>query len=95
TKFYSFTWWFLPWLGVSELQKTVVNFSATTEYTENHTTDVITALQKEVKSLSQVALQKQTALDLLLASQGEECIVINTSCSVYIDQCGRVSTDVQ
>ncbi|NWZ96441.1 ERVV2 protein, partial [Nesospiza acunhae] len=61
---------------------------------KNHTIDVITALQKEVKSLSHVTLQKQMALDLLLASQ-EVCTVINTSCPVYIDQNGRVSTDVQ
>ncbi|NXI78944.1 ERVV2 protein, partial [Rhipidura dahli] len=82
-------------LRVSELQKTVVNFSPTTEYIENHTIDVITALQKEVKCLSQVALHKQMALDLLLASHGEQCTAINTSCSVYIDQSGRVSTDVK
>ncbi|NXY60531.1 ERVV2 protein, partial [Callaeas wilsoni] len=91
TKFYRFVRWFSSWLGVSELENTIVDFSATTEYVENHTVDLITALQKEVKSLSQVALQKQMALDLLLASQ----VCTNTSCSVYLDQSGRVSTDVQ
>jgi len=34
------------------------------------------------------------ALDVLLASQGRVCTVINTSCCVYIDQRGRISTDL-
>ncbi|NXY30874.1 ERVV2 protein, partial [Pomatorhinus ruficollis] len=90
----SFIRWFLPWLGVSELEKTIVNISATMEYRENRTIDAITALQKEIKRLSQVVLQNQMALDLA-ASQGGVCNVINTSCCVYIDGSGRVSTDVQ
>ncbi|NWV42955.1 ERVV2 protein, partial [Grantiella picta] len=94
TKFYGLVWWFLPWLKVCLLEKTVMSFPATIKYTENHTTNVITALQKEIMSLSQVARQKQMALDLILASQ-RICTVINTSCSVYIDQNGIVSTDVQ
>lgn len=92
TKFHHFIRWFLPWLGVSKTEKTVVNISATIEYIENCTRDALTALQ-EVQNLSQVVLQNQMALDLLLASQGI-CTVINTHCCVYIDQNARVSKDV-
>ena len=35
------------------------------------------------------------ALDLLLASQGGVCTVINTSCCMYVDQSGRISTDLE
>ncbi|NXM81672.1 ERVV2 protein, partial [Oenanthe oenanthe] len=90
TKFHCFIRWFLSWLGVNELEKTVVNISATIEYIENCTIDAIIALQKEVKSLSQVVLQNRMALDLPLASQAGVCTVINTTCCVYIDQTGSV-----
>lgn len=40
-------------------------------------------MQKRVKSLSQVALQKQMALDLLLASQGEVCTA-STTVALYL-----------
>ncbi|NWS31773.1 ERVV2 protein, partial [Polioptila caerulea] len=94
TKFHCFIRWFLSWLGANELDKTVVNISATREYIENCTINVIVALQEEFKCLSQVVLQNQMALELLLASQ-RVCTVINTSCCVYIDQTGRVPTDAQ
>ncbi|NXK35359.1 ERVV1 protein, partial [Piprites chloris] len=95
TGFHSFVRWFLPWLGVSELEKTVGNISFTIECIENHTMHDIITLQEEVSSLSQVVLQNQMALNPLLASQGGVCTVISTSCCVCIDQSGRVSADVQ
>lgn len=72
-----------------------MDFFATIKiYIENHTIDVISALQKEVNSLSQVTLQIQMVLDLF-ASLREVCTVTNTSCSLYIGQSFRASTDVQ
>ena len=64
------------------------------ENIENKTMDAIQALQIEVPSLFQVVLQNQMALDLLLASQGGVYTVINTRCCVYVDQSGRISTDL-
>uniref|UniRef100_A0A672TFW9 ERVV2 protein n=1 Tax=Strigops habroptila TaxID=2489341 RepID=A0A672TFW9_STRHB len=77
-----------------ELEKMIVNISAVIENIEDNIIDAIQALQIEVYSLSQVVLQNHMALDLLLASQGDVCTVINTSCCTYIDQSGRISTDL-
>lgn len=95
TAFHSFVRWFIPWLGVSELEKAIVNISAIIEKLENKTLDAIKAQQEEISSLSQVALQNRMALDLLLAAQGGVCTVINTSCCLYVDQSGRISADLE
>uniref|UniRef100_A0A8C3JU16 ERVV2 protein n=1 Tax=Calidris pygmaea TaxID=425635 RepID=A0A8C3JU16_9CHAR len=84
---------FIPWLGVSELEKAVINISASLEKIENF--PPIQGLQTEVSSLSKVVLQNRMALDLLLASQGGVCAMINTSCCAYVDQSGRVATDIK
>ncbi|NXD74319.1 ERVV1 protein, partial [Eolophus roseicapillus] len=57
----------------SELEKTIVNISATIENIENRTIDAIQAVQEELTSLSKVVLQNRMALDILLASQGGVC----------------------
>lgn len=53
----------MPSLGVSELEKAIVNISATLENIENSTMDAILGLQTEVSSLNQVVLQNRMALD--------------------------------
>ena len=53
------------------------------------------AQQEEISSLSQVVLQNRITWDLLFADRGGVCTVINTSCCVYVDQSGRVSTDLE
>ncbi|NXR21015.1 ERVV2 protein, partial [Cinclus mexicanus] len=63
-----------------------VNIFVIIEQTENWTNYAISALQQEVTSLSKVVKQNQMALDLLLATKGSVCAVINTSCCVYVDQ---------
>ncbi|NXU60079.1 ERVV2 protein, partial [Turnix velox] len=92
--FHAFARWFLPWLGVSELEKAIVNISAIIEKIENRTVDAIQAQQVEIDSLAQVVQQNRMALDFLLASQGGVCTVINVSCCMYIDQSGRIATDL-
>lgn len=77
TAFHSFVWWLIPSLGVNELEKAIVNISATIENIENRTIDAIQAVQEELSILSKVALQNRMALDILLASQGGVCSVIN------------------
>lgn len=94
TKFHSFVRWLLPWLGVTELEKTTVNISAVIENIENKTIDAIQALQIEITSPSKEVIQNRMALDLLLASQGGVCATINISCCMYIDQNGTISTDL-
>ncbi|XP_077644682.1 endogenous retrovirus group V member 2 Env polyprotein-like, partial [Lonchura striata] len=92
--FHSFARWFLPWLGVSELEKAIINISAVVEDIENKTIDAIQAQQIEINSLAQVVQQNRMALDLLLASRGGVCTIINTSCCVYVDQNNRIATDL-
>ncbi|NXH77365.1 ERVV2 protein, partial [Hydrobates tethys] len=94
TGFHSFTRQVLPWLGVNELEKALVNFSVAIEILGNNTADAIMALQEEVLQLSKITRQNRMALDTLLASQGGICTIINTSCCMYVDESGRISADV-
>uniref|UniRef100_A0A8V5GVG6 Uncharacterized protein n=1 Tax=Melopsittacus undulatus TaxID=13146 RepID=A0A8V5GVG6_MELUD len=86
TAFHSFVRGLIPSLGVSGLEKAIVNISATIEEMESKNTDIVQAEQQEITSLSKVVLQNQMALDMLLASQGGVCSIINESCCSYIDQ---------
>ncbi|NWS70351.1 ERVV2 protein, partial [Crotophaga sulcirostris] len=95
TTFHSFARWFLPWLGVCELETVLVNISAAIEILGNNTADAIMALQEEVSQLSKITLQNRMAFEVLLTAQGGVCAVINTSCCIYIAQSGRISADIQ
>lgn len=95
TGFHSFVRWYILSLGVSELEKAIVNISATLEMIENATTDSIRALQVEVPTLSKVVLQNRMALDLLTAKEGGVCMIHNQSCYAYIDETQRIETDLQ
>ncbi|XP_072715660.1 endogenous retrovirus group V member 2 Env polyprotein-like [Ciconia boyciana] len=94
TKFHSFVRWFLPWLGVSELEKAMVNISAVLERMENLTINTIKKLQMKVSSLSKVVLQNRMALDLLTAKEGGVCMIINTSCCAYINKDKQIEADL-
>ncbi|XP_056206924.1 endogenous retrovirus group 3 member 1 Env polyprotein-like [Falco biarmicus] len=95
TAFHSFARWFFPWLGVSELEKALVNLSATMEIAMNFTTDAIQAQQEEIKSISRMTLQNRLALDMLLSKEGGVCTLINTSCCTYINNDKRVTLDLE
>ncbi|XP_074992084.1 syncytin-A-like [Calonectris borealis] len=94
TAFHSFVRWYFPQLGVRELERAIVNISATVEKIENLTTDAVLGLQTEVSSLSKVVLQNRMALDIIMAKEGGVCLVINQSCCSYIDQEQRIETDI-
>ena len=55
------------------------------------TADAIKALQAEVSEIGHIAILKRMALDIMLASQDGVC----TSCCIYVDQSGRISTNLQ
>ena len=78
--YHSFLRSLIPSLGVAQLEKAIVNISATLEIVENATIDALRAIQEEVSSLSKVVLQNRMALDLLTAKQGGVCTIINQSC---------------
>ncbi|NXW78536.1 ERVV2 protein, partial [Hirundo rustica] len=93
--FHRFVRGFLPWLGVPELEKAIVNISGVFEQIENRTNYGINALQREVTSLPKVVKQNRIALDLLLASKGGLSMFINTSYCVYIHQRMRKQMDLK
>uniref|UniRef100_A0A8U7P058 Uncharacterized protein n=1 Tax=Corvus moneduloides TaxID=1196302 RepID=A0A8U7P058_CORMO len=94
TRFHSFARWFIPGLGVSELEKAIVNLSAIIETIMNASADAIRAQQIEIKSISQLAIQNKLALDFLYAKEGGVCTVINTSCCSYVDLDKQIETDL-
>ncbi|XP_074667198.1 endogenous retrovirus group V member 2 Env polyprotein-like [Strix aluco] len=94
TGFHSFVRWLIPMLGVSELEKAIVNISATVEILANATADAIVNLQKEINSLAEVTIQNRMALDLLMAKEGGVCTVINQSCCAFVNCEAQIETDV-
>lgn len=86
TGFHSFVRWLIPSLGISELEKAVINISATVEIIENATADALSALQEEISSLHKVVLQNRMGLDILLAKEGGLCTVVNRTCCVYVNK---------
>ncbi|XP_074424774.1 endogenous retroviral envelope protein HEMO-like, partial [Larus michahellis] len=95
THYHSFIRWFIASLGVSELEKAIVNISATIDRIVSSTADAIQGLQIEVNSLSKVVLQNRMVLDLLTIKGGGVCAVINQSCCAYINQEGRIEDDLE
>ncbi|NWX53940.1 ERVV1 protein, partial [Promerops cafer] len=56
-----------------ELERAIVKISAVIERIEQHVADAISALQKEVDSLSHAVMQNRIALNFILAAQGGVC----------------------
>uniref|UniRef100_A0A8D0FZH5 Envelope protein n=1 Tax=Strix occidentalis caurina TaxID=311401 RepID=A0A8D0FZH5_STROC len=94
TGFHSFVRWLIPMLGVSELEKAIVNISAAVEMLANATADAIVNLPKEINSLAEVTIQNRMALDLLMAKEGGVCTVINQSCCAFVNREAQIETDV-
>ncbi|XP_067999133.1 uncharacterized protein [Melanerpes formicivorus] len=95
TGYHSFVRALFPALGVAQLEKAIVNISATMEVIANSAADAVQNLQVEVKSASSVSLQNRLALDIITAEMGGVCTLINTTCCTYVDRSGQIKTDVQ
>jgi len=93
--FHSLLRCFMPSLGVSELEKAILNISGETEKLANSTAHGLLTLQKEVSEFSKITIQNRMALDLILASQGGVCTILSVSCCMYTDHSGELITDVQ
>ncbi|KAK4806185.1 hypothetical protein QYF61_001108 [Mycteria americana] len=85
----------LPWLGVSKLEKAIVNLSAMLENIENATSDAIQALQQEATQVSQTIVQNCLALDYLLATQGGICALDTAGSIYYVNQDLRIEIDLK
>ncbi|NWR57590.1 SYCY2 protein, partial [Bucorvus abyssinicus] len=88
--FHSFARQLIPWLGESELENTLINISAAVETMVRGTA----ALEEEASWGAEVTAQDRMALDMLSASQGGVCTERNASCCLYVDQSGRVATNL-
>ncbi|XP_054034852.1 uncharacterized protein LOC128899506 [Dryobates pubescens] len=95
TGYHSFVRALIPALGVAQLEKAIVNISATMEIIANSAADAVQNLQVEVKSVSSVSLQNRLALDMITAEMGGVCTLINTTCCTYVGKSGQIKTDVQ
>jgi len=94
TKFHSLVRWLFPMMGVSELEKAIVNVSAVVENLANTTADALGKLQAEVDSLAKMTIQNRLAVDMLTAKEGGVCILINQSCCSYLDGRQQVEKDI-
>ena len=75
---------FVPSVG---LENVISHIEALTTFTQkalNGGNQTINLLNSEVSMLRNVVLQNHMALDLLTASQGGTCTIIQTKCCVYI-----------
>ncbi|NXX47817.1 ERVV2 protein, partial [Tricholaema leucomelas] len=90
--FHSFARLFLPWLGVSELGKNMVNVLATLETALNATGDAVSAQQTEIESLRKTSAQYKYVLGVLFVKERGLCAILNDSCCSYADQSKRIET---
>ena len=70
-------------------------FSLTMVKMANATTQAIQEQQESLNSLAEVVMDHQIALDYLLAEQGRACVVTNTSSCVYMNNLGKVQTELK
>ncbi|XP_040977083.1 endogenous retrovirus group V member 2 Env polyprotein-like [Aquila chrysaetos chrysaetos] len=95
TTFHSVVRWLFPMLGVSELEKAIVNVSAVVETLANTTADSLGKLQAEIDSLAKITIQNRLALDMLTTKEGCVCVLINQSCCAYLNERQQVETDIE
>ena len=55
----------------------------------------INTLQEQINSLAGVVLQNRRALDLLTANQGGTCVMLKEDCCFFVNQLGKVQTNLQ
>ncbi|XP_054246936.1 endogenous retrovirus group V member 2 Env polyprotein-like [Indicator indicator] len=94
TGFHSFVRWLIPMIGVSELEKAIVNISASMEIALAATEDAIRAEQKEIESLHKITGQFKYALDILFAKEGGLCTIVNDSCCTYVNEEKKIEMDL-
>lgn len=63
TAFHFFARWFIPWLGVSKIQKALLNVAAVMESISNSTTDAIQVLQEEIPEIGRIGTQNRIAFE--------------------------------
>ncbi|NXY24400.1 ERVV1 protein, partial [Atrichornis clamosus] len=95
TGFQSFVRAVLWPLGITQLERAIVNILVETEILRNYLVNAIERLQREVDSLKDTVFQNCMVLDMFSAHMGGVCTLITESCCSYIDESGKIFTDVQ
>ena len=84
------SWWqkvigvIIPNYGVYNTQNELAALSTVLEKHMNDSDAAIDALATEVTDIKTIALQNRMALDIMLASKGGACAVIQTECCSYV-----------
>uniref|UniRef100_A0AAQ4Q9N1 Uncharacterized protein n=1 Tax=Gasterosteus aculeatus aculeatus TaxID=481459 RepID=A0AAQ4Q9N1_GASAC len=74
----------IPSYGTYRSQEEIMALSTVLERHRNKTSKALSEMQKEVNDIKHMVLQNRMALDLVLASQGGVCKIINSECCTYI-----------
>lgn len=92
---FTFVGMFFPQLRVNELEKSLINISATIEESFNDTLNVLQAVQSEINGLFSAVLQNRRVPDALIAQQGGARVIIGEKCYFYVDKLGIVTPNLK
>uniref|UniRef100_A0AAQ4PU20 Cystatin domain-containing protein n=1 Tax=Gasterosteus aculeatus aculeatus TaxID=481459 RepID=A0AAQ4PU20_GASAC len=84
----------IPSYGTYRSQEEIRALSTVLERHMNKTSIALSEMQREVNDVKHMVLQNRMALDLVLASQGGVCKIINTECCAYISDATSSVYDV-
>lgn len=80
-------------LGVSELEKAIVNVSAVVKILANTTADALGKLQAKTDSLAKILIQNHLALDMLTAKEGGGVHTYKSKLLCLLNERQQVETD--
>lgn len=86
---------FFPQLRINELEKSLINISATIEESFNDTLNVLQAVQSEINGLFSAVLQNRRVPDALIAQQEGACAMTGEKCYFYVDKLGIVTPNLK
>uniref|UniRef100_A0A8C3RM68 Envelope protein syncytin-Car1 n=1 Tax=Chelydra serpentina TaxID=8475 RepID=A0A8C3RM68_CHESE len=78
------TWSFLGFRGLVKLTNSLIRLQAVVEILANDTGESLQLLATEQQALRKMTVQNRLALDIVLASKGGVCGLINQECCVYV-----------
>ena len=84
-----------PWGGIAYHEVTLREITKIIEEVSKDTADISAGLSRSVDSLANVVMDNCLELDYLLAEQGGVCVVINKTCCTYVNNSGRVETNIR
>ena len=83
------------WRGSACHETTLRELTKVVEEVSKDTADNLAGLSRSVDSFANVVTDNCLTLDYLLAEQGGVCVVINKTCCTYVNNSGRVETNIR